>query len=279
MKGRLLVAAVGIPILIVILFFCPPVVTALAIAFLSAVGARELLGTTGICKNNGILVASMIMAAWVPLWSYLGFGVFHSLHTQILVGGITLFLFGAIVYLFALKGFPEISFSAVSGALIAGAMVPLCLSSVLRILCGSYGRSYVIVPIMIPFVADAGGYFAGRFFGKHKLAPVLSPKKTVEGAIGGVLASILSVMIYGGIMQVAFGYHFQYAYAVVYGVLGSLISIVGDLSFSMIKRENGIKDYGTLFRAHGGVLDRFDSVIFAAPLVEILILLIPVLSL
>ena len=140
------------------------------------------------------------------------------------------------------------------------------------------GRHLVLIPIMIPFVADAGAYFAGRFFGKHKMAPVLSPHKTIEGAVGGVLSGVASMLIYGLVMELGFHLEYHYGYAVLYGLVGSLVSIVGDLSFSMIKRETGIKDYGTMFRAHGGVLDRFDSVIFAAPVVELFLLLLPVLA-
>ena len=140
------------------------------------------------------------------------------------------------------------------------------------------GRFLVLIPIMIPFIADAGAYFAGRFFGKRKLAPVLSPHKTIEGAIGGLAAGIISMLIYGIVMQFAFELGYRYVYAGLIGLVGSLVSIVGDLSFSMVKRETGIKDYGTIFRAHGGVLDRFDSVIFAAPVVELMMLLLPVLK-
>jgi phosphatidate cytidylyltransferase len=110
------------------------------------------------------------------------------------------------------------------------------------------------------------------------MAPVLSPNKTIEGAIGGLAAGVVSVLLYGLVMELAFGLDFQYGYGVIYGLLGSVVSIIGDLSFSMVKRETGIKDYGTIFRAHGGVLDRFDSVIFAAPVIELLILLLPILQ-
>lgn len=95
--------------------------------------------------------------------------------------------------------------------------------------------------------------------------------------MGGVLTGIASMMVYGLVMQFGLRQGYHYGYAALYGLLGSLVSIVGDLSFSMIKRETGIKDYGTIFKAHGGVLDRFDSVIFAAPVVELLIRILPLL--
>ena len=140
------------------------------------------------------------------------------------------------------------------------------------------GRYLVLVPILIPFLADAGAYFAGCSLGKHKLAPVLSPNKTVEGAVGGLLTGVVSMLLYGLVMHFGFGLAYNFVYGAIYGLLGAVVSIVGDLSFSMIKRETGIKDYGTLFRAHGGVLDRFDSVIFAAPVVELLLGILPLLG-
>ena len=279
MKGRLLVAAVGIPLLIVIVFFCPPVVTALAIAFLTAVAAREILKTTGIAAHRGILIPAMIMASLVPVWSYLGSaGIVRDLYTQILIGAIATFVFITILFVVSLTLYPSIAFSSLTAAVFAGIVIPLCLSSVVRILSGEYGRYYVIVPIMIPFISDSGAYFAGYFFGKHKMAPVLSPKKTWEGAVGGVAAGVVCVVIYNLVMHFAFGFALHFGICAVYGLLGAVISAIGDLAFSMVKRETGIKDYGTLFRAHGGVLDRFDSVIFAAPVVEMLILILPILK-
>ena len=270
MKSRLLVAAVGIPLLVVILLLCPPVVTAVALAALCAIGASELLKTTGILTHKRMVVYSMIASVLVVLWSYVGCPV------RLFVLGTV--IFALLLFCEALAAYPEVKFYGVLASLFAGIAIPLCLSSVLRILMGDYGRHLVLVPILIPFIADAGAYFAGMLFGKHKMAPVLSPKKTIEGAIGGFVVGILSMVVYGVIMQFGFGMQYNYLFGAVYGLLGSAVSIVGDLSFSMIKREHGIKDYGTLFRAHGGVLDRFDSVIFAAPIVELLLMLIPVLS-
>lgn len=115
------------------------------------------------------------------------------------------------------------------------------------------------------------------FFGKHKLAPQLSPKKTVEGAIGGAVAAPVCAMLYGLIFQFFVpGIIPSYPVLALYGFLGSIISQLGDLSFSFIKREFGIKDYSNLLPGHGGILDRFDSVIFCAPLIELLLYFLPV---
>lgn len=270
MKSRLLVAAVGIPLLLVILLVCPKLVTVLAVSVLSAIGARELLHTTGILPHGRMVGYSMLAAFLVPVWGYFG--------SPILVGAVGVLVFGLLLFAEALAAYPEVKFSGVTGALFAGLAVPMCLGSIARIQLMDQGRYLVLVPIMIPFIADAGAYFAGRALGKHKLAPVLSPNKTVEGSVGGFAAGVLSMVLYGLVMQFGFGMAYNYLYGALYGVLGALVSMMGDLAFSMIKREHGIKDYGTLFRAHGGVLDRFDSVIFAAPVVELLVRLLPLMK-
>ena len=104
--------------------------------------------------------------------------------------------------------------------------------------------------------------------GKHKLAPRVSPKKTVEGDVGGVIGGVIGmvIMMFVGawVLQDAF---MRPQEVLIFGVVGSIISQIGDLSFSVIKREFGVKDYGNLLPGHGGILDRFDSVTFAAPAV------------
>ena len=128
---------------------------------------------------------------------------------------------------------------------------------------------------MLAFLSDTGAYFAGRKFGKHKLAPVISPNKTVEGMIGGVLGAIVGTLIYCFILQVAFEFEVNYLCVPVYGLLGSVGAVFGDLIFSAVKRQTGIKDYGNLIPGHGGILDRFDSMTIVAMLVELLMLFIP----
>ena len=130
------------------------------------------------------------------------------------------------------------------------------------------GRYLVWLIFLCSWGCDTCAYCVGVLFGKHKMAPVLSPKKSVEGAVGGVVGAILLGIIYaaatkGGMVE----------YAIICGV-GALISMVGDLAASAIKRNQGIKDYGKLIPGHGGILDRFDSVIFTAPIIYALTLLV-----
>ena len=115
--------------------------------------------------------------------------------------------------------------------------------------------------------SDTCAYCAGMLIGKHKAFPVLSPKKTWEGCIGGVVGASLLAVVYCWAMNTWFGQHGSLLqYAIVCGC-GSIIAQIGDLAASAMKRNNEIKDYGTLIPGHGGVLDRFDSVIFVAPIV------------
>lgn len=140
--------------------------------------------------------------------------------------------------------------------------------------------SFVWLPFVCAFGTDTGAYFAGRFFGKHKLAPVLSPKKTIEGSVGGIITSLLLCIIYGAVLsgkatdKTAFMLVFVFI-----GIICSILAQLGDLSASAIKRETGIKDYGKIMPGHGGVMDRFDSVIFTAPAVYIFTKLIELLGL
>lgn len=115
---------------------------------------------------------------------------------------------------------------------------------------------------IIAFSTDTFAYFSGYLFGRHKLCPSISPKKTVEGALGGIIGSMIGCLI--------FGYFFiqvDMIYLAVLGIIGSIIAQTGDLYASKIKRYIGIKDYGKIMPGHGGVLDRFDSIIFVAPVV------------
>lgn len=123
----------------------------------------------------------------------------------------------------------------------------------------SYGILVWMV-VIVSFCTDICAYFTGYFLGKHKLCPNLSPKKTIEGAIGGVLGTTIVGIIFGLIFKIQI-----FPHILLMSVVGSVLSQLGDLTASAFKRKMGIKDYGNLIPGHGGILDRFDSVLFAAP--------------
>ncbi|MCQ2554645.1 MAG: phosphatidate cytidylyltransferase [Clostridia bacterium] len=124
---------------------------------------------------------------------------------------------------------------------------------------------FIWLVFLTAYGADTMAYFTGYAIGKHKLCPKLSPKKTVEGAIGGVLGSVIFNMIFCLVVLKEFPW-----YIIVFSVAGAVLSQIGDLAASSIKRKVDIKDYGKIMPGHGGVLDRFDSVIFVAPALYLL---------
>lgn len=123
----------------------------------------------------------------------------------------------------------------------------------------SYGVLVWMV-VIVAFGTDIAAYFTGYFLGKHKLCPNLSPKKTVEGALGGIAGAIVLGIIFGLIVKTKI-----FPHILLMAVVGSVLSQLGDLTASAFKRKMGIKDYGNLIPGHGGIMDRFDSVLFAAP--------------
>lgn len=124
------------------------------------------------------------------------------------------------------------------------------------------GSLFVWLVYIIAFGTDTFAYFSGKIFGKHKLYPEVSPNKTIEGAIGGIIGCTIISLIYFDYLRIN-----KYIYIIIFSVSASIFSMAGDLVASKIKRENKIKDFGNMLPGHGGILDRFDSVLFVAPIV------------
>ena len=188
--------------------------------------------------------------------------------------GAVVFAFFAALFCELLAGHTGLAFAEICYTAFAGLVIPLALSALVRLRAMPQGGAHVITSLVMAFSADSAAYFVGRAFGKHKLAPVISPHKTVEGAVGGVLGSIGMMLLYACVLH-SLHTSVSYGAAALYGFLGALASMLGDLTFSVIKRQTGVKDYGTLLPGHGGILDRFDSMVVVAPLTEILWLLLP----
>lgn len=164
----------------------------------------------------------------------------------------------------------EQAFACVLGFL----YLPIMLSYIYQIRCVEDGLFLIWLVFICSWGCDTCAYCVGILFGKHKLAPVLSPKKSIEGAVGGVVGATLLGVIYGMIVNRSMALNNAPLYFSVICAAGAVISQFGDLLASGIKRQHNIKDYGKLIPGHGGVLDRFDSVIFTAPMIYALLSLV-----
>ena len=276
MLVRILTAVVGLPLLLAIVLLLPPIGTAVLFGLACMIAAYEMLWRTKLWQNKRAVCFTALMAGAVLLWSWAkGCGILDSEKLWICaLAGI--FLFGTALFCELLAGHGKIKVRAIAAVLFAGFLYPFLIGSLVRLRAMDGGQFYILVAFLLSMVADSGAYFVGRAMGKHKLAPVISPKKTVEGAIGGALINVLAMMGYTLLLNKCFGFtQVNYLYAAIYGLLGAGASIIGDLTLSVIKRQVKIKDYGNLMPGHGGILDRFDSTMMVAPLVELLLLLIP----
>lgn len=264
MKARVLFGVGGFVFVLLALFVFPPVVLGSLMLPLCALATYELLGSTKLVRANGLLYLSMLTSACVAAVCAFGLSVLY-------LQGI-LVLFAVIGFLLLLRSHTKIDFNQIACAAFGALMLPYMLLALIRIFNFENGKFLVLMPLLAAWGSDTFAYFAGRLFGRHKLAPVISPKKTIEGAVGGVFGGIVCIVAFVAILDNTLGSALPYSAAVVLGALGAIIGQIGDLSFSIIKRQTGIKDYGRIFPGHGGVLDRFDSVIFVAPVVEVMLL-------
>lgn len=267
MKKRIIVAAIALPLLLVVLLALRTIFTAVLLAAMCGLAAWELLYATGLVRHLRLVIYAIVIAAAIPFWCWLncprGFAVLL----------LTFYFIALAAELIYSNG--ELPFAQVCISAFAALIVPGLLSAIVRMQLMDNGRFMVLVPCIIAFSADSGAYFVGRAFGRRRLAPLISPKKTVEGAVGGVISAVAAMLIYGIILRFGFGFEVNFIYAFIYGVLCSVASVVGDLVFSVVKRQVKLKDYGNILPGHGGILDRFDSMVVVAPLVEAFILLIP----
>ena len=267
MGKRIMVAVIFVPLIILMLFFAPSWVLPVVVSGLAMIALHEVLWSTGFVKNPKISGLAIVLAGLIPFWVFVGERMLPAL--------VTLFLYVVLLFAVAMKSHYTVTMEKMGGSFFLSIVIPYFLSTFIRIREMPDWRYYILLPFVVAWLSDAFALFAGMRFGKHKLAPHLSPKKTVEGSVGGFLGAALCCVLYGLFISKVLGHAPVYWMLALYGLLGSLVSQLGDLSFSYIKRQYGIKDYGHLFREHGGVLDRFDSVTFCAPLTYLLLMIVP----
>lgn len=266
MLVRILSAAVALPLFLAVIFFLPGAVLAAVYALLCALAAHELLYATGIVKKKLPVALSMLCAAGMPFWIYYG------ARGEILLAAA--FAVCAALFFIRMRD-AEFGFQKIAACLFAAFALPAFLSAIMLLRLEAGWQYVILLPFLAAWMSDTGAYFAGSFFGKHKLCPLLSPKKTVEGAVGGLAAAALGAVIYGLIVNLCFDHPASYLTLALIGLLGAAAGQFGDLMFSCVKRETGIKDYGHLMPGHGGVLDRFDSAVMTTPLVYLILRILP----
>ena len=237
-------------------FLLNPIFITIAIALLASGAVYELLHNAAGIKCKLSLILACVFAFYVPFTRFIheDFGVCLIF---IFFGAIVYLIFAAVLILKNHKDFALGQITSLFGLPLLYGVMFFCLSGVINNKDGIY---YLLLLLNFSSVCDMGAYFVGVTCGKHKLCPNISPKKTVEGAVGGIASSIIVTVILGLCFKKAL------LIPMILTVPFCVLGMVGDLFASAIKRSVGLKDYSNLIPGHGGVLDRTDSIIMIAPL-------------
>lgn len=289
MLTRIISGAVGVLILAVVLYFHNTIVLPIAVAVIIAVMLYELLRAVKMHKCVPVLIASEVCGIVTPFISnavktcyndYMG-GVKLSPDSMpseifsVIQFSLTL-LCAFVIFVTWLKKYKEIRYEQIFFVLAIMVLVPQAMSTMVSInnFDDEEGLFLLIMGLCGAWIADTGAYFTGVALGKHKLCPEISPKKTIEGFIGGILTTGI---VYAVAFYIRSNSNVRFALiAFIMGVVCAVIGTVGDLSASMVKRQIGFKDYGNIMPGHGGLMDRFDSVLFVLPTFYAFIVIISV---
>lgn len=268
MKQRIITAIVALCVLVPFIVFSDTFMLLIFSGALSAVAIGEMFNCIGILKKLYITIPAMLVSTAAVLLTRL----LPNDGNYLAVAFIIYFIF--IVYTLTAAVFSRGKLDVTAAAL--GAMttvyVSFGFSSIVLLRDMPNGQYLFILAFLTPWMCDTFAYFTGMAIGKHKLIPDVSPKKTVEGAVGGIVFGTAAIVGYGALV----GHYLisdlsaRILSLIIVGVILCIISQCGDLIASLIKRRYGIKDYGKIFPGHGGVLDRFDSIIVTAPILYIL---------
>lgn len=250
---RLLTAAVGIPIILWMLYLAPPVVWPVFVIAASSIGAMELAGMT--LRGDRVLQSLLVISTM----SMVAVVVFASRTDVILTATFGVVLIGALAVL--VRPDPLPAAAGRMGWLIAGPVyLGAAIGAIAKLHQFDNGGTWVLLSMALAWGSDTGGYFAGRAFGRHKLYEKISPKKTVEGSIGG-LATVVGFAL---VIKALWLPELAWVHAVVLAVVAGAVGQAGDLCISVIKRSMGVKDSGNILPGHGGLLDRIDALMFTA---------------
>lgn len=269
MGTRITTAIVAIIIAVCVLFLSNTFVFNIAISLISVIIIRELFKAEKCMNFKTSYAICLIFVAVMPFMAMKKLLPYRYLFAVICV----ILLFITYLAQHKILSFDKLSFMITTSTLVS---LSMCCLILIKNLDKVHGIFYVVLTLSGAWIADSGAYFVGTFLGKHKLAPEISPKKTIEGAVGGIIITGLVLAL------ACFGYmKFQESRNVIFdvnyiliatlGMACAILGIVGDLSASLLKRQCQIKDYGNIMPGHGGMLDRFDSVLFVAPFMSLML--------
>ena len=267
MKTRIITALCALPLIIAALIQPYWWIWSIIVFIASLVGLFEFYKATGLLQHKSLCVLGMLAAIYFPLTfipklSIIPFSLWYT----------------ALLFLILIFSNNKISLEKLALSLFSTLYIPYLLSSVVTLRKIGGGEYYIWLLVVCAFLTDSCAYFVGKAIGKHKLCPALSPNKTIEGAIGGIIGCGLSCMLFGLIIKNCFSVDVNFIKLFILGLICSVGAQLGDITASCIKRQYGIKDYGNLFPGHGGVLDRCDSIIFVAPLMLYYVVYIGILN-
>ena len=265
MKKRMITAIVALIVFIPVLIFADTWALPIVASLGSMIACFEMFSCVGQKKNIIFTLPTYVIALIFPILSRIAY--IYEFQQSFIKFALAVAVI-APLYMFAVAVFQtkklcvtDAGLAAFSCFYIIAALTSLIYIHDFAIL----GKYVYLLCFIAAWVTDSFAYFTGMLFGKHKLIPEVSPKKTVEGAIGGVVFCAISMVVFGLIIENFFNpensFHANYLVLAISGIVISVISQIGDLIMSLIKRKYQIKDYGKIFPGHGGILDRCDSVI------------------
>lgn len=263
MLTRIISSVVAIVIAVVILMLHKTVVLPIAVALLTVGILYELFKAQKCLEYKSTAVICAVFGLSFPFFNY---SVISEYTKQFIL------ICAMLVFITFLLQYQKLLFEKLCFMITVTFLVTLSMNSLLwtKALNATHGLFFMVLALCGAWLADSGAYFAGTFLGKHKLCPSISPKKTVEGLIGGTLTNalifVVITLVYSKFIS-STTVEFNYPLMALLGMLCSLLGLLGDLTASLIKRQCQIKDYGNIMPGHGGVLDRFDSVLFVAPFI------------
>lgn len=267
MKQRIVSALVGVLILVLVLIGNQAVFD-IVVTLISVAAIYEVLGAVGLKENR--MMTSIAVFLPVALMLTVNFISMEYMSSVI-------FLFISFILLVMLFSHPKYSFSKTAMFIAISVMISISFIHVALVRRLGNENLDVLVVLIGCWITDTCAYFTGMLCGKHKLAPQISPKKTIEGSIGGIIGVTIILTAYAHVIANIMGnITVNTLSAVIIGLVCGIISQFGDLCASIIKRENGVKDFGHIMPGHGGVMDRFDSFLFVAPTVYYILRFFPI---